>query len=234
MKSITEIYKVLLKTYGKQNWWPADSSFEVCVGAVLTQNTNWKNVEKAIKNLKEKKLLSAEKILSCSFEELKELIKPAGFFRQKAQYLKNLSRFTLENGGLEKLKRENTENLRRELLKVKGIGKETADSILLYALDKPTFVVDTYTKRFFNRLGLIESENVDYEIVKKLVESEIPPVDRNLEIYKELHALIVEHSKTKCRKKPNCKNCPFSLDCSTLENKTRFLQKQISSEEKNL
>jgi len=213
MKSITEIYRVLLKTYGKQNWWPADSPFEVCVGAVLTQNTNWKNVEKAIKNLKEKNLLSAEKILSCSFEELKKLIKPAGFFHQKAQYLKNLSRFILENGGLEKLKRENRENLRRELLKVKGIGKETADSILLYALDKPTFVVDAYTKRFFNRLGLIESENVDYETVKKLVESEIPPVDRNLEIYKEFHALIVEHSKIKCRKKPNCKNCPFSLDC---------------------
>ncbi len=213
MKSITEIYKVLLKTYGKQNWWPADTPFEVCVGAVLTQNTNWKNVEKAVENLKRENLLTPEAVLSCPNGKLQELIKPAGFFRQKAGYLKNLSRFILENGGIEELKKREKEELRKELLKVKGIGKETADSILLYALDKPSFVVDAYTKRLFYRLGITETEKLSYEAVKSLVESEIPPVEENLEVYRELHALIVEHSKTKCRKRPNCKNCPLSLDC---------------------
>lgn len=221
MKSITEIYEVLLKTYGKQNWWPADTPFEICVGAVLTQNTSWKNVEKTIENLKKENLLSPEKIISCSPEKLKELIKPAGFFRQKAKYLKNLSKFILEKGGIESLKKGNLKDLREKLLKVKGIGKETADSILLYALDKPSFVVDAYTKRLFYRLGLIESEKIGYKAVKRLVESEIPPVERNLEIYKELHALIVEHSKIKCRKNPNCKNCPFSFKCLIYLNQGR-------------
>jgi len=213
MKSITEIYEVLLKTYGEQNWWPAETPFEVCVGAVLTQNTNWRNVEKAIGNLKREKLLTPEAILSCPNEKLQELIKPAGFFRQKAEYLKNLSYFILKNGGIDELKKRKKEELRRELLKVKGIGKETADSILLYTLNKPSFVVDAYTKRLFFRLGVIETEKESYETVKKLVEAEIPPVEGNLEVYRELHALIVEHSKTKCRKRPDCTNCPFSLDC---------------------
>ena len=212
MKSITELYRTLLKTYGKQNWWPAETPFEVCVGAVLTQNTNWNNVEKAIENLKRENLLTPERLISCPDEELQALIKPAGFFRQKARYLKNLSRFILENGGIEKLTEREKENLRKDLLNIKGIGRETADSILLYALNKPSFVVDAYTKRLFFRLGLIEDERIDYEIVKKLVEQEIPPVEENLEIYKELHALIVEHSKRKCRKKPKCHNC--SLDCN--------------------
>ena len=213
MKSITEIYQTLLKTYGKQNWWPAETPFEVCIGAVLTQNTNWKNVEKAIENLKRENLITPEAILSCPEEKLQELIKPAGFFRQKAEYLKNLSRFTLENRGIENLKKIKKESLRRELLKVKGIGKETADSILLYALDKPSFVVDTYTKRLFFRLGIIKTEKLSYESVKKITESEIPPLEENLEVYRELHALIVEHSKTKCRKKPFCKGCSLFLDC---------------------
>ena len=155
MKSITEIYQTILKTYGKQNWWPAETPFEVYVGAVLTQNTNWKNVEKAIENLKRENLITPEAILSCPEEKLQELIKPAGFFRQKARYLKNLCHFVEKNGGIENLKRIEMESLRKELLKVKGIGKETADSILLYGLNKPSFVVDAYTKRLFSRLGIV-------------------------------------------------------------------------------
>jgi len=207
MKSIAELYEVLLKAYGEQNWWPAKTPFEVCVGAVLTQNTNWRNVEKAIENLKRENLLTPEAILSCPDEKLRELIKPAGFFRQKAEYLKNLSRFIVENGGIEELKKRKREELRRELLKVKGIGRETADSILLYALDKPSFVVDAYTKRLFYRVRITETESLSYETVKRLVEEEIPPVEENIGVYRELHALIVEHSKRLCRKSPLCSRC---------------------------
>ncbi len=211
--SITELYRILLGAYGKQNWWPAETPFEVCVGAVLTQNTNWKNVEKAIENLKRENLLSPEELVSCPDEKLENLIKPAGFFRQKSKYLKNLAKFILEEGGLKRLAEREKEELRKSLLQVRGIGRETADSILLYALNKPSFVVDAYTKRLFCRLGLIENEKRDYEFVKGLVEKEIPPEEGSLEIYKEFHALIVEHAKRVCRKKPVCYECILCDKC---------------------
>ena len=211
--SITELYRILLEAYGKQNWWPAETPFEVCVGAVLTQNTNWKNVEKAIENLKKENLLSPEKLVLCPDEKLENLIKPAGFFRQKSRYLKNLAEFILEKGGLENLIEREKEELRNALLGVKGIGKETADSILLYALNKPSFVVDAYTKRLFFRLGLINDEKQDYEFVKNLVEEKFPPEEENLEVYKEFHALIVEHAKGVCRKRPVCHECILCDRC---------------------
>ncbi len=220
MKSITEIYQTLLKTYGKQNWWPAETPFEVCVGAVLTQNTNWKNVEKAIENLKRENLLTPDKIVTCPKAKLEKIIKPAGFFRQKAEYLKNLSKFIIKSGGIKELKEIETQKLRSELLKIKGIGKETADSIILYAFEKPSFVVDTYTKRIFYRLNLISSEKESYGKVKERVEREIKPADENLKIYKELHALIVEHAKTLCNKKiqiKKCNLCPLKKECILLQ-----------------
>ncbi len=213
MSSVIEVYNKLLKFYGKQNWWPAETPFEVCVGAILTQNTSWKNVEKALENLKELKLLSPEAILKADKETLETAIRPAGFFRQKASYLKSFSDFLMEEGGFEKLKRERTQTLRKKLLSIKGIGRETADSILLYALEKPSFVVDAYTKRLFYRIGITDSESISYEYLKSLVEGQIPPLEENIEIYKEFHALIVVHCKEKCRRKPKCQECPLRKDC---------------------
>ena len=205
------LFRTLLKVYGKQNWWPAQTPFEVCVGAVLTQNTSWKNVESAIENLKKLNLLSPKAIIDVPIDKLRSAIKPAGFFNQKAVYLKNLSRFITENGGFKKLSKYSTRDLRKKLLSVKGIGRETADSILLYAFGKPSFVVDAYTKRLFSRLGFIEDSS--YESVKLLVENSIKPTDKNVYIYNELHALIVKHCKEHCRKKPICKDCPLRLNC---------------------
>jgi len=204
---LREVYQKLLKSYGEQNWWPAETPFEVCVGALLTQNTAWRNVEKAISNLKRRKLLTPEKILECREELLEELIRPAGFYRQKAKYLKNFCNFIINSGGLENLKRKELETLRGELLKLKGIGKETADSILLYALEKPVFVVDAYTKRLFYRLGILQREKENYEKVREIVEVSFSCEPDRLKTFKEFHALIVEHCKAACRKKPLCNNC---------------------------
>ncbi len=210
---IWKVYQKLLSIYGKQNWWPAETPFEVCVGAILTQNTNWQNVEKAIENLKKHNLLSPEKIPPTPLSTLQSLIKPAGFYKQKAKYLKNLSLFIIENGGLENLQKENLQALRKKLLKVKGVGRETADSILLYALNKKIFVIDAYTKRLFYRLGITKKENEPYESLRALVETEFKRHNASLEDYKEFHALIVRHCKEVCRKTPICQNCELSISC---------------------
>jgi len=204
---VGKVYQILLESYGEQNWWPAETPFEVCIGALLTQNTSWKNVEKAISNLKRHELLTPEKILECRKELLEELIRPAGFYRRKAEYLKNFCKFIVETGGLEELKRRKLKRVREELLKLKGIGKETADSILLYALEKPIFVVDAYTKRLFYRLGILQKERENHEKVRERVETSFSHVLEKLKIFKEFHALIVEHCKTTCRRKPLCNHC---------------------------
>ncbi|WP_456472450.1 endonuclease [Methanocaldococcus sp.] len=206
-----DIYYRLLNAYGYQNWWPAETRYEVVVGAILTQNTSWKNVERAIKNLKDKDLLKEERILNLGLDELKSLIKPAGFYNIKAERLKEVTKFIVNNYGDTNnmaLSKEPTEILRRKLLSVKGVGKETADSILLYALDRKNFVVDNYTKRLFNRLGLISEK--DYDKIKKFFESNIL---NDLEVYKEYHALIVEHCKRVCKKKPKCERCILNNIC---------------------
>jgi endonuclease-3 related protein len=214
-ETIYNIYKILLNHYGKQNWWPAETRYEVVVGAVLTQNTSWKNVERAINNLKSEDLLEEEKILSVDEDKLKQLIKPAGFYNLKAKRLKNVTKFIVDNyGNTEDMAKVDKDilTLRDELLSVNGIGKETADSILLYALDRESFVVDAYTKRMFNRLGIID-EKAEYDDIKVLFERHLP---KDLEIYKEYHALIVEHCKRFCRKKPLCDNCPIRTFCKLL------------------
>ncbi len=204
---LIKLYKNLLKEYGKQNWWPVSRKFksdfeEVAIGAVLTQNTNWNNVEKALKNLIDTGKTSLEDILQSSDEELYTIIKPAGFYRQKTKTLKNLAEF---------VKKEGVENLNREkLLSVKGIGEETADTIVLYGLNQLEFVVDKYTKRLLFRLGLLKSENEKYSNVKRLIEKSLPP---DIEVYKEFHALIVEHGKRYCRKNPLCDDCPLKDKC---------------------
>ncbi|MEM5801365.1 MAG: endonuclease [Candidatus Aenigmatarchaeota archaeon] len=209
--NLQKIYELLIKEFGKQNWWPAETEFEVIVGAILTQQASWKNVEKAIKNLKENNFLEPQTIYSIKISQLEKLIKPSGFYRIKAKRLKNFVNFLYKkyDGDLNKLFSLEKDFLRKELLSVNGIGKETADSIILYAANKPTFVVDAYTKRIFNRLGLIK-EN-DYEKIKNIFEYSLP---EDVELYKEYHALIVELGKNICKLKPKCKECCLSKWCN--------------------
>lgn len=211
---LLRVYENLLKQYGKQNWWPAHNhksaymrKWEVCVGAILTQNTNWSNVEKALNNLISTNCLSAEKIAKISDKKLEGLIKPSGFYRQKAKRLKTLSNHVLKNHGSVNNFLKNA--TREELLAINGIGPETADSILLYACGKLHFVVDAYTRRIFSRLGIID-EGMKYNDIKSFFESDIP---KNTAIYNEFHALIVIHAKQRCRKKPACEGCVIVGKC---------------------
>ncbi len=209
LKTITEVFEKLLKHYGPQNWWPAESKFEVVVGAVLTQNTSWKNVEKAIDNLKKANLMSPDGILKTPEPELAELLKPSGYPNLKARRLKNTVSFINDRWHLDfdRMKKLSVELLRQSLLKINGVGEETADSIILYAVELPTFVIDAYTKRLFSRLGIINGRE-KYEEVKRIFDSNLP---RDVYVYQEYHALIVVHCKEKCRKKPLCKNCPLAI-----------------------
>ncbi len=154
-----KIYRILYNTFGPQNWWPGDSSFEVAVGAILTQNTNWTNVEKAINNLKKEKKLSAKAIHELSEKKVAELIRPAGYYNIKSKRLKSFINFLMNDyhGDIRNMKKEDILSLRQKLLSINGIGPETADSILLYALNKPIFVIDAYTKRILSRHGIMDS-----------------------------------------------------------------------------
>jgi endonuclease III related protein len=205
--ALTRIYNRLLEAYGPQHWWPADSRLEVMVGAVLTQNTNWKGVEKAVANLKENGLLSPDKIQATSAEKLATLIKPAGYFNLKARRLKNLIGMVAETygGDLDAMGRMETAQLCQELLSVNGVGPETADSILLYAFHRPIFVVDTYTYRVTSRHGLIEEE-VSYHALQDLFMQHLP---LDVDMFNEYHALLVRVGKSHCQRKPRCQDCPL-------------------------
>jgi len=206
-KKLTDIYNSLFKSFGKQHWWPGDSDFEVVIGAILTQNTNWSNVEKAIKNLKAAKVLTPKKFHEIKIGKLAELIKPSGYFNIKARRLKNFIEwlFLEYNGSLTKLFMLNCSTLREQLLSVNGIGRETADSIILYAAEKPSFVVDAYTKRVLVRHGLI-TEDYDYDEVKAVFEENLP---EKVTLYNEFHALIVMVGKYYCKPKMQCEECPL-------------------------
>jgi len=205
-----QIYHVLLSAYGPQHWWPADTPFEVMVGAILTQNTSWTNVEKAIANLKSEDLMDARHILDCTLDHLAEVIRPTGFYRQKATRLNALCMFYLEHGCEQQLRRWPATSLRQRMLKVHGIGPETADSILLYALDKPVFVIDAYTTRIFSRLGTLDG-HVGYAEAQAYFHARLP---RSIPIFQEFHALIVAHAKRFCRSKPLCPGCPLAASCA--------------------
>jgi len=200
-------YEALLDRYGHQHWWPAETKFEVMIGAVLTQNTNWLNVEKAIKNLKQAHCLDPEAIDQSPQEKLAQLIRPAGYYNIKAKRLKNLvAWFCREyDSSIETLAQNPVDQLREELLSINGIGRETADSIILYALDKLTFVVDAYTYRVLVRHGYIDAE-YDYDQVKEFCESELAA---DLALYNEFHALIVRVGKEHCKRQAQCANCPL-------------------------
>lgn len=205
---LLNIYQAMLAELGPSYWWPGESMFEVVVGAVLTQNTSWSNVARAIENLKQAGLLSGDKLYALPESELAELIRPAGYFRLKAARLKNVLVF-LKNEcrfDLARLKEEDTGSLRGRLLTVKGVGPETADSILLYALEKPSFVVDAYTRRMVARHGYLP-EDVDYEELREWFMDVLP---QDVKLYNEYHALVVRTAKTWCKKKkPLCETCPL-------------------------
>lgn len=212
---LTGIYRTLFKRFGPQHWWPGDSPFEVMAGAILTQNTNWKNVERAIKNLRAAGALDPHCINDMSLVRLSTLIRPAGFFNQKAGYLKSFCRYYVSTYGadIERMKSVPIVKLRDELLGQKGIGPETADSILLYALGKPVFVIDAYTKRIFSRHGLF-LEKARYEEWQAFF---MPGLPRSAKLFSEYHALIVRLAKEHCKTKPLCDGCPLQ----PLTNKTR-------------
>lgn len=194
---LLSLYDCLYSAYGQQNWWPADSPFEVMVGAVLTQNTSWRNVEKAIINLKDADCLTPEKILSLDNEQLAGFIRPSGYFNVKAVRLKNLCAWLPDKQGYRNKRRWQTEKLRESILSVNGIGPETADDILLYAFQRPVFVVDVYTRRLLGRFGMIYG-NENYETIRAIFEQALPA---DVALFNEYHALIVRHAKEKCCRK---------------------------------
>jgi len=207
-----EVYHALLAHYGEQQWWPADSAFEMMVGAILTQNTTWTNVEKALHNLRNANVLDADVLATCNRETLEAWIRPAGFFRQKTERLFKLCMFYHEHNGIKGMKRWSMKILRRFLLDVHGIGPETADSILLYAIEKPVFVVDSYTKRIFHRLGILPERIHKYDDVQHFFHQRTANA---LSLYQQFHALIVIHAKEHCRKTALCDGCPLLHCCQS-------------------
>ena len=207
MKSLMAIYDTLYTHYGNLNWWPAKSPYEVIVGAVLVQNTAWGNVEKAITNFADN--LNPETITKIDIDNLKDIIKPAGFFNQKALYLKAITEwFAGYSFDTAIVVKEPMDKIRSELLSTKGIGKETADAILLYAFGFPSFVIDAYTIRLCSRIPIDIGNG--YDIAKAYFENNIP---KSIEIYNNFHALIVINAQQHCRKKPLCQGCPLVNIC---------------------
>ncbi len=207
MNILKKIYKALYHAFGPQHWWPGDTPFEIAVGAILTQNTNWGNVEKAINNLKKEKALNAKTIREMPVNRLAALIRPAGYFNIKVKRLKAFIDFLMNdyNGSMSKMKNEDMYTLRKKLLSVNGIGHETADSILLYALDKPIFVIDAYTKRVLSRHGIMDHDK-SYERFHELFHSTLK---KDVHMFNEYHALFVRLGKVYCKTRPLCEKCPL-------------------------
>lgn len=214
-KTLTEIYQLLFDRFGPQNWWPGQTRFEIIVGAVLTQNTNWANVEKAIANLKSADLLTPDKLHRLDIAKLAELIRSAGYYNIKAKRLKNLLNWLFQtcDGQLTNLENFDTDRLQTQLLSIKGIGRETADSILLYAFDRPVFVVDAYTARIALRHHLIDP-GADYQQLQDLFQSNLP---QDIKLFNEYHALLVRAGKEFCRPKAKCTGCPLQKLPHTLD-----------------
>jgi len=206
-QTIQQIFELLFERFGAQYWWPGETKDEIIAGAILTQNTNWQNVEKAILNLKKASLMSLDKLYSLPQERLAELIRPAGYYNIKAKRLKAFLKWLFEehNGRLGEIESIHTENLREELLQINGIGPETADSILLYAFERPVFVVDAYTYRIATRHQLIEPQ-CDYEQLRSLFEDNLAD---DIKKFNEFHALLVRNGKEFCRPRARCAGCPL-------------------------
>jgi endonuclease-3 related protein len=207
--SLMDLYDKLYCIYGPQHWWPGDTPFEIAVGAILTQNTNWSNVEKAINNLKEHKMLNAKIIRQLPIDRLASLIRPSGYYNIKAKRLRAFIDYLVSGfgGSMARMKKGAMETLSNELLAINGIGQETADSILLYALEKPVFVIDAYTKRVLSRHDVIDI-NARYEEYQDLFHREL---DADVQLFNEYHALLVRVGKEYCRPQPRCDGCPLSV-----------------------
>jgi endonuclease-3 related protein len=209
-RRLLRLYTVLDARYGPQDWWPARSRFEVAVGAVLTQHTAWTGVARAIGNLRAARRLAPRRLSRVSLPRLGRLIRPAGTWRLKAQRLRALAVFFLDRAGgrLERLRGAHLETLREELLEVRGIGPETADAILLYALDRPVFVADAYTRRVLSRHRMVPAD-IGYEALRRHLETNLPG---DPALFNELHALLVAVAKSHCRARPRCEGCPLRFD----------------------
>lgn len=231
MNNLLVIYNNLYSHFHAQHWWPITpegklhpeysggpknekQQLEVCFGAILTQNTAWKNVEKAIIELNKSNLINIKKIIKIKNKRLAEIIKSSGYHNQKAKKLKNFCSFLLKNynGSLKNLFNNNIEKLRNGLLSINGIGPETADSIILYAAKKPIFVIDAYTKRILNRIGYKENT---YEELQNLFMQNLPKSEK---LFNEYHALLVELGKNICKKEPLCRECPVKMHCNYYKN----------------
>ncbi len=210
-ESLKRVYARMFTAYGPQHWWPGETPFEIMVGAVLTQNTAWTNVEKAIDRLKSADALSAEVILHLPESRVAELIRPAGYFNVKARRLRNFCAVYRENGGDEGLARLDTHDLRNRLLGVNGVGPETADDMLLYAFARPVFVIDAYTRRIGGRLGWYRRDE-GYETLRHGFETAL---GADVRLFDEYHALLVTHGKDVCRKRPRCEGCCLREVCPT-------------------
>ena len=207
------IYELLQNSFGPQNWWPAGTADEIIIGAILTQSINWKNVGTAIKNLKQHNLCTIERIHNSNMEKITPLIRSTLYYNQKAKKLKNFAEFLFRryNGDLDRMFRTEIDELRRQLLQIKGIGKETADSILLYAGDKPVFVIDAYTKRIFSSLGITKPD-WNYSQYQHFFMANLP---QDVSLFNDYHAQIVHLGKNICKIKPLCEECPLSNICSS-------------------
>lgn len=200
---LEDLYQRLYSAYGPQHWWPARSRFEVMIGAILTQNTAWTNVEKAIRNLRRENCLRASSLIQLSEPELADLLRPSGYFNIKARRVKNFCRWYLEEGQYRRLRTCATRELRHKLLGVNGIGPETADDILLYAFERPVFVIDAYTRRLLRKLGWVNGDE-GYESLRAGFENAL---HADVPLFNEFHALIVRHAKEKCTGEPGCRHC---------------------------
>ncbi len=209
---IIKIFDILYSIYGPQFWWPGEGQFEIIIGAILTQNTSWQNVARAIANLKEKNLLNPKTLFSADPNYIKELIRPSGFFNVKYNRIRSFLEY-LDNYGMDLNKLSNlcTYDLRSQLLNINGIGPETADSILLYAFERPIFVVDSYTRRLFSRLGFGWMKEASYDDIQAFFIDNLPS---DIKLYNEYHALIVHHCKLLCKKQPLCLRCSI-VDCQS-------------------
>jgi endonuclease-3 related protein len=201
------IYAALYETFGPQHWWPGNSPLEIAAGAILTQNTNWTNVEKALQALKRDRLLSARALAAIAPEDLARHIRPSGYYNIKAQRLKNFIGLlvTEYRGSMRLMAREDPRVIRRKLLSVPGIGPETADSIILYALERPVFVIDAYTKRILSRHGIL-SNAMSYEACQHMFHTRLM---NSVQLFNEYHALLVRLAKEFCRTAPRCSGCPL-------------------------
>lgn len=210
-EDLQRIYRRLYRHYGPQHWWPGESVFEIMIGAVLTQNAAWSNVERAIANLRAAGWLTLDALLAADEGELAEALRPSGYFNIKTRRLLNLCRHLQAAGGEAAWAACDTAALRQTLLSVNGVGPETADDILLYAFERPVFVIDAYTRRLLRRQGLARGDE-PYEALRAAFERTLGP---DVRLFNEYHGLIVQHAKQACGAKPRCSDCCLAAECST-------------------